>query len=176
MRSKNTFLLLSVVVGVLVMSVAYAAINNINLRVTGNATAAPDASNFKVAFTSNTSYSVGAGNGKATLSASGTTATMNVTGFTSAGDNLTATFNIKNSSNDLSAYLSKTISVSNTTYFTATATLGTTVLGPGESTTLKIMVKLKQTPITSNVTSTITATIIAEPVNGDYDGNTIYPS
>lgn len=167
MRSKNTFLLLSVVVGVLVMSMAYAAISNITLNVTGNVIATPDSGNFRVEFDENDcGYDVNSGNGKATISADGTKATMNVSGFTAAGDSLTAWFYIDNlSHDDLYAKLSCTISVSNTTYFTATADFDEDILEPGWGAYLYITVKLKKTPITSNATSTITVRVTAEPTH-----------
>lgn len=48
MRQQKTFLLLGVVLGTLMLSVAYASLQNITLEINGIATATPDQANFDV--------------------------------------------------------------------------------------------------------------------------------
>ena len=164
MKNPRTFLLLSVIVAVLLLGVAYAAIQNITLTINGTAQATPDQANFDVRFTDTTSWS---GKSRPTLTITGnTTATMQVTGLTAKGDTVTAIFNVKNYSADLYANLSRSVTNSNTEYFKVTSALGKTTLAPNETTTFKITVELIKTPITGNVSTTITGKAIASPVNG----------
>lgn len=105
MKQKRTFLLLSVVVAVLVMAIGYAAVSNINLRVSGAAQATPDQGNFKIAFTGTPSITK-KGNATCTAQLTGdTSAVLNITGLSTSGDEAIATFTVKNSSPDISAYV-----------------------------------------------------------------------
>ena len=146
------------------MAIAYAAITNVNLNITGNVAATADQGNFKVAFTGTPTYKVtsGTSTATATMTASGQTATMNVSGMKAAGDTMVITYSIKNSSSDIAASLSSTRTVSNTEYFSVSTAFGTTDIEAGETTTLKVTVKLIKTPI-SNVTSTVTVKVTASP-------------
>jgi len=180
MRAQRTFLLLSVVVAVLLMAVAYAAISNVTLNITGNVAATADQGNFKVAFTGTPSYTRASGTSStatATMTASGQTATMNVSGMQTAGDTVVITYSIKNSSSDIGALLSATRTVSNTTYFSVSTSFGSTDLPAGNTTTLTVTVKLIKTPL-SNVSSTVTVNITASPYaygsGNTIGGNTIY--
>jgi len=115
MKSPKTFLLLSVIVGVLLLGVAYAGIQNVNLTVSGTATATPDQANFSVKFIGTPNKS-----GKGTITATKTgdlTAEMTVTGLKAVGDEAVATFRVCNYSEDMSAKISVSTNNNNTEYF-----------------------------------------------------------
>lgn len=171
MKQPKTFILLSVIVAVLVLGVAYAAISSINLEITGTASAAPSDANFNVAFGKlNTedapTYVADKGAGVVTFTTpSDTAATMTVTDLKSVGDKVTATFYVINNSTDLKADLS-TPTVSGTTeYFSVTANLTDAEIGASGKTTITVTVELIKVPITDTVSTTITVGFTASPVN-----------
>lgn len=187
MKSPKTFLLLSVIVAVLVLGIAYAAIGNITLTVNGSATAAPDATNYKVAFTGDTTLtgsfinkdttidslkSAGKVSISATADAISATLTINEGALVSVGDTITATLDIKNSSVDLQAAITDTTTNSNEEYFEVTSSLSKGTLLPDgktsadftDSATLTITVKLIKTPLAAQ-NATITTTVLAVPSN-----------
>ena len=93
---------------------------------------------------------------------------MNVTGLTAKGDTATATFEIENTSADLSAALSVVDPVenSNPEYFDVTYNIADPVIGVNETkskTTITVTVELIKTPITQDETTTIGLTINADP-------------
>ena len=93
---------------------------------------------------------------------------MNVTGLTAKGNTATATFEIENTSADLSAALSVVDPVenSNPEYFDVTYNIADPVIGVNETkskTTITVTVELIKTPITQDETTTIGITINAEP-------------
>ena len=162
MRQRKTFLLLGVTVAILIMSIGYAAIQQVNFAVTGNAIATPDQTNFKVAFTGTPTYS---GKGTATLKITGDrTATISASGMTAKGDSFTAVFTVANTSTDITAYLSSSVTNVNTEYFQVTSTLDSTVLVPQTGTTnLNVTVELIKTPISVAQTDSVTVELIASP-------------
>lgn len=155
-------MLLGVVSAILIMSIAYAAISKIQLDVKSQVTVTPNQANFKVAFTGEPTHT---GDGTVELDITGDiTATMNVSGLTVKGEKLTAKFNVINTSVDLTAYLSSSVTHNNTEYFAVTATLDDTELAPvNGTTTLNVTVELIKTPITANQTDTITVQLVASP-------------
>ena len=179
MKSPKTFLLLSTVVAVLVLGVAYAAIQDVTLTVNGTATATADQGNFDVTFTGTPKVEpVEGSNGSGTLviNDKSLTATMNVAGFKKIGDTVKATITVSNNSTDLGTTLVVSPSaiteklgaqtLTKSEYFKITsAELGTTTLAHGESTTLTILVELVKVPITADVTGTFNVTVVATPVN-----------
>ena len=172
MRNKSTFTLLGVVVAILLMSVGYAAIQNIELSVSGNVVASPDQGNFQVKFTGTPTQTGTAGT--ATYKITGdTTATINVSGLTSVGDERTVKFTIVNNSTDITAYLSNTVTHSNLTYFQVTSSLNKTEISPdGGTSVLSITVKLIKTPISGDQKDTLTVKVIASPTdNGGAGGS-----
>ena len=93
---------------------------------------------------------------------------MNVTGLTAKGDTATATFEIENTSADLSAALSvvEPITNSNTEYFDVTYNIADPVIGVNETTattTITVTVKLIKTPITQDEETTIGIILNADP-------------
>lgn len=166
MKQSKTFLALAIVVAVLALGIAYAAITSVTLNVNGNVTATPDQGNFKIAFDNVNNKPTFSGTGAATLTiVDGTHATMEVTGLTKVGDAMTATFTINNTSDDISADLVATPSNDNTEYFTVTATLGATTIGPKTgTTTVTVQVECIKTPIVEQK-ATIGVAIVATPNN-----------
>jgi len=164
MIGRKTFIFLSLIVAVLFLGVVYAAINNVTLNITGNVAATPDQGNFKVYFTGTPAKS---GNGTIAVAlgsgSTPTTATMNVSGLTTAGQTATATFTIKNNSNDIDATLSHKITNSNSAYFTVNAAFASTSLASGGTTTITVEVKLNKTLVSSNQSKSITVAITAAP-------------
>lgn len=171
MKQPKTFVLLSVIVAVLVLGVAYAAISNINLEITGTASAAPSDSNFSVAFGKiNTedkpTYVATKGNGKVEFTTpSDTSATMTVTDLVSVGDEVTATFYVINNSTDLKAAISQPTVSGTTEYFTVTSALTDSEIGATGKTTITVTVKLVKVPITDTVSTNIKVGFTASPVN-----------
>ena len=162
MKQKRTFLLLSLVLSTLAMAVAYAAIQDIDFSVTGNATSIPYQENFKVALTGTPTYS---GIGTADLAITGaTTATMNISGLKSVGDKLEATFTIVNTSAGLFADLSSSVTNSNPTYFKVNSVVGSSQISPKTSTTLTVTVELIKSPITEDQAVDLTVNVTASPV------------
>lgn len=169
MKQPKTFLLLSVIVAVLVLGIAYAAITAVNLTVTGNVTATPDQGNFKVAFgkaDDESNKPTFSGTGTATLNVTGDlTATMDVTGFTKVNDEITVTFKILNTSDDISAtLLAADPTNNNTEYFEVTKNLDkSSIAAVNGVATLTVTVRCIKTPLESQ-SATIGVVVTATPV------------
>lgn len=162
MKKKRTFLVVALLVAVLSLAVGYAAITE-NLKVTGSASATTDDNNFKVRFTGTPTTSDGS---KVTATITNDlAATIDVSGLTTTGDTVTATYTIENYSAELGASLAVgTIENSNKDYFKVTASLAKTAIAKGETTTLTITVELLKTPVddqTTSITVPVTATATA---------------
>jgi len=160
-QQKLIFLLLLVTIVfsiLLATGVGYAD----NIEITYERLTSPEHSDFKVEFTGERSYT---GDGMADVKITGkTTAVMNITGLKKAGDSVTVTFNIKNTSNDFNAVLSKSIINSNTEFFKVTATFGENTIGPrGRKTEIHINVKLIKTPIYKDESAAISVKVTATP-------------
>lgn len=170
MRQRKILLLLGVVVAILMMSVGYAAIQQVNITVTGNAVVSPDQGNFKVAFVGTPTYS---GKGTAILAITGDrTATINANGLTAKGDKLTAVFAVANTSIDITAYLAGSVTNVNTEYFKVTSTLDSAILEPQTGVTnLNVTVELIKTLISGNQTDSVTVELIASPTSIAGGGN-----
>jgi len=182
-RTKTLYLLL-ITVAVLVMSIAYTAITNLEFNITGNASAAPSADNFKVAFgkvgTVNApSFVVGAGTSAgvnvAFTTPLDTAATLDVTGLKRVGDSVVATFTVINESTDLDATLTELNTTGTNNYFTVTAKSTDKVIKAREKTNIEVTVTLIKLPITSNAVANISVNFSAVPtelanVNGGTGG------
>ena len=169
--NKNSKIVLGVVLvlAILLVAVGYAAIQTVNLKIeSSSAQATPNQSNFTVKFTG-TPTTGGVGTTTATIDENDELkASMNVTGLTAKGDTATATFEIENTSADLSAALSvaEPITNSNTSYFDVSYNIADPVIGVNETkskTTITVTVELIKTPITQDETTTIGLTINADP-------------
>jgi hypothetical protein len=170
MSKTNKIIIGIILTAVLLLGVGYAAIQNISLNITGTATADVSQSNFVVKFSNTPQVS---DSNKVTASVTNSTnATMNVTGLTTKGDSVTATYTVQNTSADLSANLSVQATNSNEEYFEITTELGKTTLTSGDATTLTVTITLIKTPITDNITSTIGLQLTSEPLQpGEEGGN-----
>ena len=168
MVKRSTVLLIAILAVVMALGVGFAAITSTQLNITGNTTATPDQANFKVKFLEETQVS---DPGKVTAEVTGdTTATINVQGLSAKGDKVTATYKVKNFSDDLSADITLAIGNNNEEYFSTTAVLGQDSLTAGEETTAVVTVELVKTLITSDETAKITAIIEATPVQPGEEG------
>lgn len=162
MTKTSKIITVAVIVAMLLLGIGYAAIQNITLNIAGTAAADPSQENFKVMFSGTPTVS------DSTYVTAGITddinATINVSGLTKKGEIVTATYTIQNTSTDLTADLSATVSNTNSEYFNVSQVIDQTTLLKGEATTITVTVELIKTPIQEAVSSTIGVQIIAEPV------------
>lgn len=163
MKNKNLIIALIVVAAIVILGVAYAAINNITLNINGTAAAIPSDANFKVKFTGTPTK--GAHVTEATIT-DDKNATMTVSGLTAKGDSATATFTVTNASPDLSAKIAvAAASITDTEYFKVTATPSTTAaITTGKTATVTVKVELIKTPISTSPSGKITVSLTASPV------------
>ena len=168
MSKTSKIILVTIVATCILLGLGYAAITNITLNIAGTASAAADSGNFKVRFV-----------GTPTVSDSSYTtariteeheATIEVDGLTSAGQSVTATYEIKNESSDLSADLNVATTNSNTDYFKISSQLGKSSLIANESTTVLVTVELIKTPIDADVSATVGVNLTAMPVQPGEEG------
>lgn len=185
MKTPKTFALLSVVVAVLVLGIAYAAIQNVTLTVDGTATVSPDQGNFSIKFANPSQVTAGVagrGSGSLTVESDTAKATLSVSGLVKVGDYVTATIDVVNDSTDLGANLKESVSEvvetltkedkstvsSKDSYFEVTASLSDTSVtkdGDGDTVTLTITVKLIKAPIEGDVSGKFTVSVLATPTN-----------
>lgn len=177
MRQPKTFLLLGVVLGILMLSVAYAAMQNITLEINGIATASPDQANFDVRLTNWGDEEYDQSKGNAAIECditSDTSATFKVTGLKQVGDYVIKHIYVRNYSTDLNAYILHEVKYSNTEYFNVTVSKVNwnqyanfnqedITLEPGNSGAFAIKVELIKLPISSEVSTSINLDIIASP-------------
>ena len=186
MKGSKSFLFLSVLVAVLVLGIAYAAITA-NFTITSSATVAPDGSNFKVAITdvSNPTASEGVkltnenGDSLVTAVGSGVTGTFTIAEgvLKTVGDEVTVTYTVTNSSEDLNAVLGEIkvepVDANNegNQYVSFTASYGKTgaenlTLAKDGTNTIVVKAKLVKAPsdTTVSASSTIKFTATAEEV------------
>ena len=164
--SKNTKICIGIVlvVAVLLVAIGYAAISSRQLNIDGSAQATPDQANFTVKFIGTPVVS---DQDKVTAKLSESDelkATMDVEGLTAKGDTVTATYTIQNTSKDLSAALSASVtSNTNPEYFTVDYDIADSTIAHGDSTTITVTVTLIKTPIDLEQKSTIGITLKADP-------------
>ena len=168
MKTTNKVIIASMLVAIMLIGVGYALIQNITLNITGSATANPNDANFGVKFAETTEVSDAS---KVTAAITNdTNATINVVGLTSAGETVTATYTVQNTSTDLSADLSVETTNDNTEYFEITSQLGKTSIVAGEATTLTVTVELLKTPIVATEKATMGIQLTAVPVQPGEEG------
>lgn len=165
MKNQTKIVIAFIALAVLLISVAYATINAINLSISGTATATADQSNFKVEFfgtpepsdTSKVEAGIDAVDKKI--------ATITVSNLNAKGDTATAIYQVKNYSADLTASLeAEILKNTNTGYFKIEPILGAATIGAGNDTTLTIKVTLEKTPVEGDQTSEIKVQLKASPV------------
>jgi len=160
MKQQRTFLLLSVIVAVLVLGVAYAAITSVTLNVNGNVLASAEQGNFKVKFVDDPTFD---GTGTAIVKVtSDTTATMDISGLTSVGDTMQVTYLIENTSADIYADLTKSVTNDNSEYFVVTSELSHERMVPGSKAKLYVTIRLAKTPLVDQKAQ-IGVKIVADP-------------
>ena len=151
---------------IILIAIGYAAITNVELKISGTGNAQANKDNFIVEFIGIPTTG-GKGTTTATINASKKTeGTVEVSGLTAKGDTATATYTVKNQSQDLSADLTAKATSSNESYFETMCTVEKTTLKAQEETTLTVTIKLLKTPIDEtkeDLTSNIGVSIIAEP-------------
>ena len=167
--SKTSKIIVSVLlIGILLIGIGYASIQNITLSITGTAEANPNPDNFKVMFSGEPTVS-----DEDYVTAAITddiNATINVEGLTEKGQTVSAIYTVQNVSTDISADLSVSTTNDNPEYFTLSSRLEKTSLVAGEATTLTVTVELTKIPITDEVTSTIGVQLLAIPVEPGQEG------
>jgi len=155
MRQRKVYMTLLLILGVLLLGVAYAAITTQGLNVTGNAIASASDENFSVVFSGSPvitkpTLADGSEMTDATVETSinGKTATLNVAGLNARGQTVTAEFTVINNSADLGAELSDAnVSYDNTTWYSIDAELSTkTLTANGGTATLTVTITLLDTP------------------------------
>ena len=165
-RANNKVVGGIVLLAIILVAVGYAAITNVTLNINGTAKSEASQANFVVEFTG-TPTTGGKGTTTATINASKKTeGTIEVSGLSAKGDIATATYTIKNQSQDLSSDLTAEATSSNSDYFEVISKLDKTTLKAGEETSLTITIKLLKTPIDEtkeDLKSNIGVSITAEP-------------
>lgn len=169
MTKTSKIILVTIIATMILLGLGYAAIQNITLTIAGTAAADPSQSNFIVKFTG--TPTVSSLTNVAAAITDDINATINVTGLTEKGQIATATYDIENSSIDLSADLGLTLTNSNTEFFSIKSDLAKTSLKAGESTTVTVTVELLKTPIDGSEESTIGIQITAAPVQPGEEGS-----
>ena len=173
-RANNKIVGGIVLLAIILVAVGYAAITNVTLNINGTAKSGANQSNFVVEFIG-TPTTGGKGTTTATINASKKTeGTVEVSGLTAKGDTATATYTVKNQSQDLSADLTAEATSSNEKYFETICTVEKTTLKAQEETTLTVTIKLLKTPIDEtkeDLTSNIGVSITAEPKQPGEEAN-----
>ena len=168
MSKTSKIILVTIIATCILLGLGYAAIQNITLNVIGTVAADPNQANFKVGFVGTPEVSDG------TYVSAGitnsTNATINVSGLTTKGQKVTATYNIKNDSKDLSSDLSVKATSSNTEYFVVSSRLNKSSLVAGEETTVTVTVELSKTLIENSASTNIGITLDAYPVEPGKEG------
>ena len=173
-RANNKVVLGVVLLAIILVAVGYATITNVTLNIKGTTKTEANQSNFVIEFIGEPTTG-GKGTTTATVNSSKKTeGTVEVSGLTAKGDTATATYTVKNQSEDLSADLTAEATSSNQSYFETICTLDKTTLKAQEETTLIVTIKLLKTPIDEtkeNLTSQIGVSITAEPKQPGEEAN-----
>ena len=167
MRNKRTFVGVALLIAVLMLGVGYALVGTRTLQIGGDATASPDDTNFIVEFDQTDEKKPTGSAGVTAAVTDKDSATIEVTGLTTVGDEATATYTINNNSNGIDATLSATTSVTGTNadFFSVSCAFGDTTLEAGKSTTVTVTVRLEKTPVDGNKTATVGVDLTATAVN-----------
>ena len=175
MRRTNAKIIGGVLVlAIILVGIAYAAITNTELNISGTGKAEGSQSNFVVEFIGTPTTS-GDGTTVATIDEKvKTTGTITVTKLTTRGETATAKYTVKNKSAELSADLKAEATCTNDDYFEVICSLDKTTLKAQEETILTVSVKMLRTPVDEtkeNVKADITAKITAEPKQPGEENN-----
>ena len=159
MRRKNDltkFVLCSLV---LFLCVGYAVVNSVTLSITGSAAAGN--TDLKVSFNGTKTVS-NPSKGSATVTAGSKTATFTASNLT-LNESITYTYTVQNTETDVAANISLSTTGSGS-YFIVTATPTSTVIQPGTTSVVSVVVKMIKTPVSStDNTASFTITLNAVP-------------
>ena len=162
MKNRKSLLTISIFALVLVLSVGYAVVSSVELDITGTAEA--QAQDLKVSFKS---ASPNSGDVKGTVTAGSLTASLTANNLT-LNNPVTVTYVVENSETDVNALIKeKTITNSNTEYFSVTtnAASGLTCNAKG-TTNVTVTVTLIKTPVeTADNSANIEIALTASPIN-----------
>ena len=175
MRRTNAKIIGGVLVlAIILVGIAYAAITNTELNISGTGKAEGSQSNFVVEFIGTPTTS-GDGTIVATIDEKvKTNGTITVTKLTTRGETATAKYTVKNKSAELSADLKAEATCTNDDYFEVICSLDKTTLKAQEETILTVSVKMLRTPVDEtkeDVTADIMAKITAEPKQPGEENN-----
>ena len=175
MRRTNAKIIGGVLVlAIILVGIAYAAITNTELNISGTGKAEGSQSNFVVEFIGTPTTS-GDGTTVATIDEKiKTKGTITVTKLTTRGETATAKYTVKNKSAELSADLKAEATCTNDDYFEVICSLDKTTLKAQEETILTVSVKMLRTPVDEtkeDVTADIMAKITAEPKQPGEENN-----
>lgn len=172
MNKQKKVILGIILLIVLFMGIGYAAITNVELSITGRATATAKQENFKVYFTGKNSVkSSNDATVEVTVAEKSQTATVNFSGLSTRNDEKYAILEIENASTDIEAEsITVTATSTDSENFEVTAimcdasgnAISNFAVANGAKTYVKVNTKLLKTPIT-DINTTITATITAVP-------------
>ncbi len=168
-KKKKGLVIVLLLIAVLVLGVGYAAITNVTLNITGQASATSDDDNFDVNFIGTPTFSkLGAGPDANIVVARADehNATIQVSGLKSVNEYVTGTYTIKNVSPEaVTAALSATVSNNNPEYFEVTYVFDQNTIAQNAETTVTVTVKLIKVVVTTDQSATIGLTIDAAPQN-----------
>ena len=161
---KKLRVILFTLIAILTLSIGYAAITEIILRVnTIRGTASAVQENFKVYFKES---EITTGTGTTSIDNSDNTlAFFNITGLSKKGDIAVATYIIKNDSNSVGAAISLSVTNSNPEYFKVTEEISDIQIQSGEETSSVVKVEMIKTPITNDETTSISILLKANPID-----------
>ena len=168
MRRKRIKAFSFVLIAILVVSIGYAVIENINLNITGRGSASVNQNNFKVKFLNESPNLpiVNPTEGNTVTITSDTTAILDLTSLSKKDDTVTVTIKIKNESNGVGADFYLFVDNNNKQYFEVTNQVAKRQLQAGEMTTATITVRVKKEPI-ETVTARLSATLKAVPIDNE---------
>ena len=164
MKRRKVMSVLILLIAVVALGIGY-ALTTVNLEVTGDVTAKASDDDFEVKFVNSVNNTDPSDNLVVTdISYTDDVATFEAT-LDSTHTTASATYTIKNASDELKADLKKTTETitGDTTYFTTNVTFTDTVLNAGAETTLTVTVTLNKTPIADKSIS-ITIPLTADAV------------
>lgn len=168
MSKTRKILLVTIIATSLLLGLGYAAITNISLNIDGYAYANTSQENFKVKF----SEVIGVSDSIFVTAriVDDVNATIDVSGLSQKGQTATATYEVLNESDELSAELTVNTTNSNVEHFAISSKIENKSLKAGESTTVLVTVELLETPIDGDVTANIGAKLTAIPVQPGEEG------
>lgn len=167
MKNRKTFFGVALLLAVLTLGIGYAAISNVNLEITGNASGEGAQENFNVRFAEEVIVDRSAAAERVEVSATKTgdlSGRIDVSKLSAKGEKVVITYTVENYSEDLSAELSLSSAEVVDQNFRITAVLNDNFINAGESATVTVTVESLNTIIDEgDYTKDFTFTVIADP-------------